>query len=123
MPDLDDLLDIGDRVVAQARPGEQVEAVVVRGTDTEIRVYEADVESLSSAQSQGVGIRVIIDGKQGFAYAATFDDQVLAETLADAADNAGFGTFDEFQGLAEPDGVAIPTLDLYRPALAEFATD
>jgi PmbA protein len=123
MPDLDDLLTIGDRVVAQARPGEQVEAVVVRGVDTEIRVYEADIESLSSAQSQGVGIRVVVEGKQGFAYAATFDETVLADTLADARDNAGFGTFDEFQGLAEPDGVPLPTLDLYRPALAAFPTD
>ena len=37
---LDDLLSIGDRVVALAQPGEQVEAVVVHGRDTEIRVYE-----------------------------------------------------------------------------------
>src|SRR5262245_10823465 len=113
MADLDDLLEVGDRVVAHANDGEQVEAVVVRGTDTEIKVYEAEIESLSSAQSQGVGIRVIVDGKQGFAYAATFDDEALAETLAEARDNAGFGTFDEHQGLAAPDGVDLPKLDLY----------
>lgn len=123
MPDLDDLLEIGDRVVAHASDGEQVEAVVVRGVDTEIKVYEAEIESLSSAQSQGVGVRVIVDGKQGFAYAATFDDEALRETLAEARDNASFGTFDEFQGLAEPDGVPIPELDLYRAATAEFPTD
>jgi PmbA protein len=119
----DDLLTIGDRVVQFARPGEQVEAVVVHGRDTEIRVYEGEIESLSSAESQGVGIRVIVDGKQGFAYAGTFDDTVLAETLADARDNASFGTFDEHQGLAEPDGVPIPDLDLYREDLASFPTD
>jgi PmbA protein len=119
----DDLLALGDRVVAMAGPGEQVEAVVVHGRDTEIRVYEGQIESLSSAESQGVGIRVVVDGKQGFAYAGTFDDTVLAETLADARDNAAFGTFDEYQGLAEPDGVAIPDLDLYREALAEFPAD
>ncbi len=100
-----DLVDIADRVVGLARPGEQIEAVVVRGLDTEIKVYEGDIESLSSAQSQGVGIRVIADDRQGFAYAGTFDDEVLAETLAEARDNAAFGTPDEFLGLAEPDGV------------------
>src|SRR5262245_59096019 len=83
----DELLAIGDRVVALAKLGEQVEAVVVHGRDTEIRVYEGEIESLSSAESQGVGIRVIVDGKQGFAYAGTFDDAVLTETLADARDN------------------------------------
>jgi PmbA protein len=120
---LDELLNIGDRVVAMAKDSEQVEAVVIHGRDTEIRVYEGEIESLSSAESQGVGIRVIVDGKQGFAYAGTFDDAVLAETLADARDNAGFGTFDEFQGLAEPDGVPIPELDLYRSSVETFPTD
>ena len=62
----DELLAIADRVVAMAKPGEQVEAVVVRGTETEIKVFSGDVESLSSAQSQGVGIRVVVDGRQCF---------------------------------------------------------
>ena len=123
MDDLDDLLEVGDRVLARARGGEQVEAVVIRGVDTEIKVYEGEVESLSSAQSQGVGIRVILDGKQGFAYAATLDDGSLAETLSEARDNASFGTSDEFQGLAEPDGVPIPDLDLYREALVGYPID
>ncbi|MGZ4695062.1 MAG: TldD/PmbA family protein [Acidimicrobiales bacterium] len=119
----DALLDIGDRVVAMAAPGEQVEAVVSRGRDTEIKAYDGEIESLSSAQSQGVGIRVIADGRQGFAYAATFDDDVLAETLAEARDNAGFATPDEFLGLAEPDGVAVAELDLFSEALEAFPTD
>jgi PmbA protein len=118
-----DLADIGRRIAEQAGDGEQVEAVVVHSRDTEIRVYENDIEKLSSAESQGVGIRVVRDHRQGFAYAGTFDDDVLAETLADARDNASFGTPDEHLGLAEPDGVAVPDLDLYRAEVAEFATD
>jgi len=117
----DELLAVADRVVAMARPGEQLEAVVVRGTDTEIRVYGGEVESLSSAQAQGVGIRVVIDGRQGFAYAGSLDESVIAETLADARDNAGFATVDEFAGLADPDGVALPLIELYRPALENFS--
>jgi len=46
-----DLLDIGDRIVAMARDGEQVEAVVGRSRSTEVRVYEGEVESLSTAES------------------------------------------------------------------------
>ena len=123
MIDEDALLAIGDRVVAMARDGEQVEAVVVHDRDTEIRVYEGDIESLSSAESQGVGIRVVSDQRQGFAYAGTFDDDVLAETLEDARDNAAFGTPDPDLGLAEPDGVDVADLDLWRDALASFPTD
>jgi PmbA protein len=117
---MSELLELGDRVVGLAKPGEQIEAVAVRGLDTEIKVYEGDIESLSSAQSQGVGIRVIADGRQGFAYAGTFDDEVLSETLAEARDNATFGTADEHLGLAETDGVAKADLDLWSDALVEF---
>jgi PmbA protein len=120
---MDELLELGDRVVAMARPGEQIEAVAVRGLDTEIKVYEGDIESLSSAQAQGVGIRVIADGRQGFAYAGTLDDEVLAETLAEARDNATFATPDEFLGLAEPDGVDKADLDLWRDELVDFPAD
>ena len=99
--------------------GEQVEAVVVSGLDTEVRVYEGEVESLSSASPRASACGSIVDGRQGFAYAGSLDADVLAETLAEARDNARFATVDEFVGLAEPDGVAVADLDLYRAALAE----
>ncbi len=54
---------------------------------------------------QGLGVRVIADGRQGFAYVGSLDPDVLHEVLDEARDNAGFGTPDEFLGLAEPDGV------------------
>ena len=57
--DVDDLLHRRPRRRAWPSDGEQVEAVVVRGRDTEIKVYEGEIESLSSAESQGVGVRVI----------------------------------------------------------------
>jgi PmbA protein len=120
---LDELLAMGDRVVGWAKDDEQVEAVVVHSRDTEIRAYEGDVEQLSSAETQGVGVRVVRDRRVGFAYAGSLDEDVLAETLAEARDNAGFGTPDEYVGLAEPDGVAIADLDLYRGALVDVPTD
>jgi PmbA protein len=119
----DDLLAIGDRVVGWADDGEQVEAVVVRSRDTNIRVYDAEIEQLSTAESLGVGIRVVVDGRQGFAYAGTFDPDVLAETLSEARDNAAFGTPDDALGLAEPDGVPVADLDLWRDELRTCPTD
>jgi PmbA protein len=121
--DLDGLLAIGDRIAGWATGGEQIEAVVVHSRDTEIRAYEGEIEQLSSAETQGVGIRVVRNQRVGFAYAGALDDDVLAETVADARDNAGFGTPDEFVGLAEPDGVELADLDLFRQALAEYPTD
>ena len=119
----EELLQIGDRIVALAKGGEQVEVVVGRSTSTEVRVYEGAVEQLASATSAGIGVRVISDNRQGFAYAGSLDEDVLAETLAEARDNATFATPDEWLGLAEPDGVTVPSLDLYREGLAKVPTE
>jgi PmbA protein len=120
---MSELLDIATKVVGWAKPGEQVEVIAVHGRDTEVRVYEGDVESFASAEAQGVGVRVVAGNRQGFAYAGTLDEAVLAETLAEARDNASFGTVDEFLGLPEPDGVPKAPLELYDAAVAAFPTD
>src|SRR5687768_17574928 len=109
-----DLADVADKIVGWANDGEQVEAYVVHSRDTHIRVYEGEIEQLASAEAQGAGIRVVIDGRQGFAYAGTLDEGVLKESLDEARDNAAFGSPDPHYGLAEPDGVAAADLDLFR---------
>jgi PmbA protein len=118
-----DLLELATKVAGWAREGEQVEAYVGRGRETEIRVYEGEVESLSSAESAGIGIRVVSGSRQGFAYAGSLDADVIAETLDEARDNAGFASPDEWVGLAVPDGVAPAALDLWRDDLAEYPAD
>jgi len=119
----EELLAIADRIVAQARPGEQVEAYVSRGIETDVRVYEGEVEHFVSAQSEGIGIRVIRDGRTGFAYAGTLDASAIAEVLDDARGNVEFGTPDEWACMAEPDGVDVVPQELWNEALAAYATD
>jgi PmbA protein len=118
-----ELLALAERVTGWARDGEQVEAYVGRGRETEVRVYEGEVESLSSAESAGIGIRVVVGDRQGFAYAGSLDDDVVADTLAEARDNAGFASPDEWVGLAAADGVEPADLDLWRDDLASFPAD
>jgi PmbA protein len=118
-----DLLAIVDRVVAQAAPGEQIEAFVSRGGDTEVRVYQGEVEHFVSAQAEGIGVRVIRDGRTGFAYAGTLDESAVAEVLTEARDNVEFGTFDEWAGLAVPDGVEQTEQSLWNDELAAYSTE
>jgi PmbA protein len=117
-----DLQQLADRIVAQAKPGEQIEAYISRGGETSVRVYEGEVEHFVSAQSESVGIRVIANGRTGYAYAGTLDESVLHEVLAEARDNVAFGTPDEYAGLAEPDGVAVVPQELWNDELAAFPT-
>jgi PmbA protein len=118
-----ELLDIADRVVSRARAGEQVEAFVARGGETDVRVYEGEVEHFVSARSEGIGIRVVRDGRTGFAYAATLEEAAIAEVLAEARDNVAFGTVDHAAGVAEPDGVDVTDQPLWNDELADFETD
>ena len=118
-----DLLALADRLVGMAQGGEQLEAYVSRSSDTSVRVYQGEVEQLSVADTQGVGVRVVVDGRQGFAYCGTLDDAALAETVAEARDKPAFGEPDEAAGLASPDGVEPAALDLWRPALASVPTE
>ncbi len=121
-PDDRELLDVAARIADMARAGEQVEAYVARSTSTSVRAYDGEVESLTQASSAGVGVRVIVDHREGFAYAGTLDDGVVLEALAEARDNATFAEPDEFNGLAVPDGVAVADLDLWPKGLAEVPT-
>ena len=120
MPDLN---DVAARIAGWSREGEEVEAYVARAHDTEVRVFEGEIESLSSAETEGVGVRVIAGRRQGFAYCGSLDDDMVARTLEEARDNASFGSEDEFLGLPAPDGVEPADLDLFRPELAEFPAD
>ena len=60
-----DLLAIADRVIAMARPDELLEAYVGRSLSTDVRIYEGEVEHFVSAQTEGIGIRVIRNGRTG----------------------------------------------------------
>jgi PmbA protein len=120
--DPDDLLVLAERVAAWATSGEEVEVYVARGDETEVRAYDGEVESLTSATSAGIGIRVIVDHKLGFAWAGSLDESVLGETLAEARDNATFATADEHVRFAVPDGVAAVPVDLWDDELAAVPT-
>jgi PmbA protein len=118
-----ELLEIAERIAGWAGEGEQVEAYVARGSDVDVAVYDAQVESFSAADSEGVGIRVIVDGRQGFSYAGSLDPEVIADAFAEARENAGFGTPDEFAGIATPDGVAPVVMSLVSDDFASVSAD
>jgi PmbA protein len=118
-----ELLELADRVVARAGAGEQVEAYVTRATRTSVRASGGEVESLEQSTSAGVGVRVVVEGRQGFAYAGTLDEAAVRDALDEARDNASLSTADEANGLADPDGTAPPDLDLVDPALAALTTE
>lgn len=120
---MSELLELARDVAGEAAPGEQVEAFVSRGSSTSVKVHGGEIESLTQASSAGIGVRVVRDKRQGFAWAGSLDRSVVREVLAEARDNAAFSEPEAWVGLAEPDGVAPPEVELWRDGLAELATE
>ena len=58
----------------QAGAGD-AEAWVEEAVTRQIRVYEGGVESLTDAGSRGIGLRVFLDGRSGYAYGTDLSER------------------------------------------------
>jgi PmbA protein len=99
----------------------QSDVFLVESDDREVRVRGDEIEFVKQAQERGLGIRALVEGKQGLqtAIVSTSDlapeavDRMAAEAVALARETAA----DPSAGIPE-DGFAtpIPDLDLFDPA-------
>ncbi|MCI0346529.1 MAG: TldD/PmbA family protein, partial [Chloroflexi bacterium] len=122
MSSTEELLAVARATIEAARPGEAVEAYAAWGRETEVKVYDGGVESLTSAESSGVGVRVITEGRLGYAYAADPDRPELAELVDRARINAALAAPDEGNVLPGPRPIA-PLDGTLLPELLATATE
>ena len=107
---MDDLERAINFIKSAMSDGEAMEAYLLSEREVSIRIYELEIESLTTAESSGVGIRIVRDGRTGISYAGTLDRESISRAIEEARDNSRFGTPDEFAGVAEPDGVEPPAM-------------
>jgi PmbA protein len=119
---MSELLELLDHVVGHARPGEAVEAYGIDETDTTVKVYSGEVESLSSARTRGIGVRVIDRGRVGYAYTADLSKAALVETLDEARANARVATPDEANVLPFASEPLRDLPELWDPTFGHVAT-
>ncbi|HTG48371.1 MAG TPA: TldD/PmbA family protein [Actinomycetota bacterium] len=106
MPELRELVRAA---VDAAAPGEQVEAYAEESRHTEVKALRGEVEGMTFAESRGVGVRVIADGRLGYAWAADPSPEEVVATLERARANAALAEPDEHHGL--PEAQPAPALD------------
>jgi PmbA protein len=97
-----DLLDLASSVVGWASGDEAVEAFATHAIETSVTAFDGEVESLSSSETRGVGVRVVVDGRSGFASTSDVSEEGLRYALSEARSNAAFGTPDPGNVLPEP---------------------
>ena len=105
---------IVERLAAEATGGEGVEAYAELTTETSVTAFQGEVERLTSASSSGVGVRVVADGRLGYAYTADLSDDGLRECLAEARANL------EVSG--EDPGNVLPEASAYQALEGLFDT-
>jgi PmbA protein len=117
-----DLQELCAAAVARAGSGEAVEAFAEESRRTEVRARKGAVEGLTFSESRGVGVRLIVDGRTGFAWAADPSPDEVAVIVERARENAELAEPDEFNAL--PEAAASEPIDaLYRAGQAEMALD
>ncbi|HZD73884.1 MAG TPA: TldD/PmbA family protein [Actinomycetota bacterium] len=109
-----ELDEVVERLAGEAAAGEGVEAYAEQVTRTGINAFEGEVERLTSASSTGVGVRVVRDGRLGYAYTADLSGDGLRQCLAEARANLDVSTEDP--GNVLPAAASIEPLDgLFDP--------
>ena len=103
---------------AQELGAEDVELYYQYSESNSIEVYEQEVDSLESATAKGLGVRVFVDHKMGFAYTSDFREEALLEVIKEAVANAEVATADENRTLPQKE-YDYPDLDIYNPNFAE----
>ncbi len=119
MPDLGELVRAA---VGAAEADEAVEAYAEGSRQTEASALRGEVEGLQFAESRGVGVRLIRDGRLGYAYAADPSVDEVRQAVGRARENAALTEPDEFNVLPAAEPItAIPSL--FREDSAHVATE
>jgi len=109
---------------AQAAGAEEAEVYLSHGRESEVTIRLGEIEILKSAGSRGLGLRVFLGNRLGFAYTSDFTKETIDEFVRRTIALSNETTVDEFNGLPKVSmSGKIPELDLFDPKLADINTD
>src|SRR5919202_6847562 len=90
---------------AQAQGAEEAEVYSSSGSEFTVRVFRGEIESLISAESRGIGLRTLTQGRVGFSYTSDQDRGALDQLVEEAVRNGRFNHPDEANVLPEPEHI------------------
>jgi PmbA protein len=94
---------IADRILDDAVRGgaAEAEAFFVHGRELTVKAFDGEVEALTSAEAQGVGVRAFADSRMGFAYTSDLSDAGVGRVVAQALDACRYNEPDQHNGLPD----------------------
>jgi PmbA protein len=117
-------LEIAQSVVEHAGAyGVEAEAYITLGKETNLQVARGKVEKLSHAGSKGLGVRVIKDGRVGYAYTSNFSPANLRRTTMNAVALCEVADADPYRVLPEPQAIPDDDLRCFDPAMTHLPVE
>jgi PmbA protein len=107
---------------AEAAGATDAEAWAEERQGIEVHVYKEAVESLTDAGGRGIGVRVFVDGRSGYAYGTDLSGAGLRALAESAHAGAAAADADEHGGLPESFG-ATPVDGLHSEGMADWTTE
>lgn len=103
---------------------EEADVYLQTSTDFSVQVRKGEIETLTQAGGKGLGLRVFVDKRQGFASTSDFDTDSLDRLIATTVALAAVADRKEENGLAEEsESVSRPELKLYDPTVESVPTE
>lgn len=91
---------IGEKIIETARHrGVEAETFFLHDRGLSIELADGKVETLKEAEEIGLGLRVINQGRMGFAYTSDLSDFAIQELIDDAISISAFTVADEYNVL------------------------
>ena len=110
---------------AVKRGASAAEVIIRQRTELSVGVRLGQVETLQESTDQGLGLRVLIDGRQASVSGSDFSRDAVMSLMGEAVELARLTSPDDTAGLPDPQELAtsIPDLDLWDEAIVELSTE
>lgn len=117
-----ELLELAEQVLSRAHRGEDVEVYGQRRVSTTVQAGAGgDIRQAGRSETRGLGVRLISDGRMGYASTADLSRSALGLTLERARNNARLGDVDAANTLPLPSGAGVVGVGLGPQRIAATA--
>ncbi|MEK6409280.1 MAG: metallopeptidase TldD-related protein [Acidobacteriota bacterium] len=107
------------------RGASAAEVVIRQRTEFSVGVRLGEVETLKESTDRGLGLRILLHGRQSSVSGSDFSRDALTSLIDEAVELARLTSPDETAGLPDPQELAtsVPNLDLYDEAIEKLSTE
>lgn len=118
--DLNKYQSLAENLVEKSKKlgSQEAEVYIIGSRDLTIEVSNGQIETMKSAETYGVGIRVMVDKKMGYSFTSDFSEDALNECINQSIQNASKNTPEEANALPEK-RENYANLDIYDSSISQ----